>query len=87
MTGVVSDSLRQEIGHMAPESMSTAQAKRVINRLYTEMAIRQNAIQEQIDKAGSSTVVGAQPTQPTQPQQSANTESRSASRDAARAEL
>jgi hypothetical protein len=69
MTGVVSDSLRQEIQHMAPESMSTAQAKRVVNRLYTEFAIRQNAIQEQLDKAANSTVVGAQPTAQPAPQQ------------------
>lgn len=68
MSGVISDSLRQEIGRMAPESMSTAQAKRVINRLYTEMSIRQNAIQEQLNSAGNATVVGATPTaQPAQP--------------------
>lgn len=62
MTGVVSDSLRQEIQHMAPGNMSTDQAKRIINRLYTEMAIRQNAINDQITKSGNAAVVGGQPT-------------------------
>jgi len=69
MKGVVSDSARHEVQAMAPESMSSAQAKRVINRIFTEMDIRTNLLQDQIGKASAATVVGSPPSPqlPSQP--------------------
>lgn len=62
MNGVISDGARHELASMVPDSMSAAQAKRVINRIFTEADIRQKLNEDQIGKAASGTVVGAQPT-------------------------
>lgn len=67
MNGVISDSARHEVQAMAPENMSAAQAKRVINRLFTEMDIRQHAIQDQIGQAAGGSVVIPGPTTAPQP--------------------
>lgn len=69
MTSVISDSARHEVEAMAPGNMSAAQAKRIINRLFLETDIRQQALEEQINKGAATSVVGApQPTQqPAQP--------------------
>lgn len=40
MMGVVSDTARKEVENMAPDSMSTEQAKRVINRVFLEFDAR-----------------------------------------------
>lgn len=45
MNGVISDHARSEIQGMAPENMTTAQARRVINRVNTETGIRRNSVQ------------------------------------------
>lgn len=71
MTGVISDSLRDEIIKMAPGNMSTAQAKRIINRLYLETGIRKQAVDDQINQGVNTTVVGGQPTQQATTQQAA----------------
>ena len=63
MTGVISDSARHEVQQMASGKMSVAQAKRVINRINVEMDLRNQFLGEQIDKAGSATVVGGAPAQ------------------------
>lgn len=57
MNGVISDAARKEVQAMAPENMSAAQAKRVINRIFTEMDIRQHAIQDQIGQSAAGSVV------------------------------
>jgi hypothetical protein len=57
MRGVVSDGLRHEVESMVPGNMTTAQAKRVINRLYLEMDIKMSSISDQITKATSSQYV------------------------------
>lgn len=62
MTGVVSDTARKEVQEMASGKMSVAQGKRVINRLFTEFDIRNNAIAEQIGNASNQVVVGAKTT-------------------------
>jgi len=54
MTGVVTDSLRAEVMKMTPDSMSTDQGKRVINRLFTEMDVRKSAIDDQIKTSEAS---------------------------------
>ena len=64
MAGVISDAARNDIQHIASGDMSAAQAKRVINRLFTEMDIRQAAAQDEMGKAVGQTVVGGQ-SQPT----------------------
>lgn len=74
MNGVLSDSARAEVAHMSPKSMSADQAKRVINRIFTEADIRHGLNLEQISKASSGTVVGAQTTQQAQPAQAPQSE-------------
>lgn len=57
MAGVISDSARNDIQHIAPDSMSATQARRIINRLFTEMDIRQAAAQEQLQGSTNQTTV------------------------------
>lgn len=45
MNGVISDHARSEIQAMAPENMTTSQARRVINRVNIETGIRRNSVQ------------------------------------------
>lgn len=68
MTGVISDSLRDEISKMAPGNMSTAQAKRIINRLYLETSIRKQAVDDQLNSGVLQSVVGGTPTAGITPQ-------------------
>ena len=46
MTGVVSDSARHEVQDMVPGNMSSSQARRVINRIFTEMDVRKHYTQQ-----------------------------------------
>lgn len=62
MNGVISDSARHEVANMSPENMSADQAKRVINRIFTEADIRHGLNLDQINKASSGIPVGATPT-------------------------
>ena len=59
MAGVVTDTARHEVQEMASGRMSVAQAKRVINRLFTEMDLRKQFLSDQIGSASGRTVVGA----------------------------
>ena len=52
LTGVLSDSARQELQEVISGNMSAGQLKRVINRLNTEFEFRANAIRGQIGNAG-----------------------------------
>lgn len=66
LTGVLSDSARHEVQEMSAGNMSAKQAKRVINRLFTEMDVRKASIQNGINTAGTSLIdrlPGAQPPQ------------------------
>lgn len=51
MTGVISDKARSDVQSMAPESMTTNQAKRVVNRIDTEIGIRRQGVQGSLDAA------------------------------------
>ena len=56
MTGTVSVTAQNEIRDMAPENMSAAQARRVINRLFTEMELRKKFTDEALSGAVGRTV-------------------------------
>jgi hypothetical protein len=62
MNGVVSDHARQEAAGMAPETMSASQAKRIVNRIFVEMGIRrqgvQNALDESVGNQAAATTAG-----------------------------
>jgi hypothetical protein len=51
MNGVISDKARGEIQNMAPENMTAGQARRVINRINTEISIRRHGVQSAMDNA------------------------------------
>lgn len=51
MTGVISDKARGDVQAMAPENMTTNQAKRVINRINTEISLRRQGIQSALDSS------------------------------------
>lgn len=51
MTGVISDKARGDVQAMAPENMTTNQAKRVINRINTEISLRRQGIQTSLDNS------------------------------------
>jgi len=53
LVGVLSDSARHEVQEMAAGNMSAKQAKRIINRMFTEMEFRRNSISERIKQAGT----------------------------------
>lgn len=56
MTGVVTDSARKDLQAVAPQSMTAAQAKRIINRLFTEMDVRRDQLVSEIEKAEKQSV-------------------------------
>lgn len=51
LTGVISDSARQDLQSVAPQTMNAETGKRIINRLFTEMDIRAEGLNQQIKKA------------------------------------
>lgn len=51
MAGVLSDKARGDVQAMAPENMTTKQARRVINRIDTEISIRRQGVQNALDAA------------------------------------
>lgn len=51
MTGVISDKARGDVQTMAPENMTTGQARRVINRINTEISLRRQGVQTALDSA------------------------------------
>lgn len=61
LKGVVSDSARHEIQDIAPDGMSADQARRVINRLFTEFDIRRSLIAQTLQKASGNLVPGERP--------------------------
>lgn len=64
MNGVISDHARNDIQAMAPENMTTAQARRVVNRIDTEMGIRRHSVQSSLESAtGAQLPVISQPTE------------------------
>ena len=69
MTGVISDGARHEAQDMVNGKLSAAQMKRVVNRLFDEMDMRNSLISTQITNAGTSMTTGnptASPEAPTQ---------------------
>ena len=64
MNGVISDHARNDIQAMAPENMTAAQARRVVNRIDTEMGIRRHSVQSSLESAaGAQLPVISQPTE------------------------
>lgn len=65
LTGVLSDSARQEIQEVVSGNLSAPQMRRVVNRLNLEMDTRGAAIAQQLEKSGRNMVVappvGGQP--------------------------
>jgi len=62
MNGVISDAARHEISGMAPENMTTSQARRVINRINVETGIRRQSVQNAlVGSANEQLPVTAQP--------------------------
>lgn len=62
MAGTISDTARKEVETMSPGSMTTEQGKRIINRLFTEMDIKSDAVKQQISKAvGSTSIIPGAP--------------------------
>jgi hypothetical protein len=53
MNGVISDHARGDVQGMAPESMSTSQARRVISRVDTELQLRRHGAQGSLDEAAA----------------------------------
>jgi len=53
MNGVISDTARREMQGMAPENMTTNQARRVINRINTEIGIRRASVQGAIESGAN----------------------------------
>lgn len=51
MNGVLSDKARGDVQAMAPDNMTAAQARQVINRIATEIAIRRQGVQSSMDSA------------------------------------
>lgn len=51
MNGVVSDNSRELLGSMAPETMSSSGARRVINRIGIETDIRRQGVQHSLEEA------------------------------------
>jgi hypothetical protein len=51
MNGVISDKARGDVQAMAPENMTTGQARRVINRINTEISLRRQGVQTALDSA------------------------------------
>ena len=51
MAGVISDKARGDVQAMAPENMTTGQARRVLNRINTEIGIRRAGVQNAMDAA------------------------------------
>jgi hypothetical protein len=61
MTGVLSDKARGDVQSMVPENVTGDQARRVVNRVLTEIDIRRHGVQDALDKATQTQVVGTQP--------------------------
>ena len=61
MKGVVSDAARHEIQSMSPDNMSVAQARRVINRIFVEMDLRKQNVDNVLSGATGNAVVGGKP--------------------------
>jgi hypothetical protein len=53
LNGVISDKSRADVQSMAPESMSSSQARRVINRIDTELHIRRDGAQGSLEEAAN----------------------------------
>ena len=53
MNGVISDHARDMVNGMAPENMSATQARRVINRIDTEVNIRHQGVHNSLNEAAS----------------------------------
>lgn len=69
LTGVLSDSARHEVQDMIGGNLSAAQTKRVINRIFAEMDVRKQLINQQIGSAsgsmaGEAPIAGATETPP-----------------------
>ena len=61
MAGVVTDSARKDLQSIAPQNMTVAQGRRIINRLFNEMDVRKDAIDQQIKGAQERSVSMAPP--------------------------
>lgn len=63
MNGVISDHARADIQGMAPESMSASGARRVLNRVQTEIGIRRQGAHDSMEEAANAQrpVISAQP--------------------------
>lgn len=68
LTGVLSDSARNDIKKVVGGDLSSAQTKRVVNRLFLEFDLRKSFIDKEIGKAGQSMApqLGEIPGQPAQ---------------------
>lgn len=68
LTGVLSDSARNDIKKVVGGDLSSAQTKRVVNRLFLEFDLRKSFIDKEIGKAGQSMApqLGENPVQPAQ---------------------
>lgn len=64
MAGVVTDSARKDLQNIAPQSMTTDQAKRIIHRLFNEMDVRKEAINQEIGDAQTRSMSTAPPPPP-----------------------
>jgi hypothetical protein len=53
MNGVVSDTARKEVEGMAPENMTSSQARRVLNRVELETGIRRQAVQAALESGAN----------------------------------
>lgn len=69
LLGQVSDTLRSEIEHMAPDNMTAKQAKRVINRLFAELDFNQALVSELMEQSTGTQLIPGQYDQPPRPQQ------------------
>ena len=58
MRGQITNELRTEIEQMTPANMTAAQAKRVINRLFVELDVRQQAVEDAINNAVNAKQMG-----------------------------
>ena len=69
LTGVLTDDARHEIQSVAPSGMTTAQAHRIIPRLFAEMDVRKGYIASQLDTASRTLLAPGQSvtTPPVQP--------------------
>jgi hypothetical protein len=56
LTGVISDSARKDLQSVAPQNMNSETGRRIINRLFTEMDVRAEGLNQQIKKAQDTSV-------------------------------